>query len=168
MSRGIVQLVLLSSWVACQKAADQPATEKATGGIASEKHLADPETPDWKAAFQHEVSYESEKSQLRVHVSIKPGYHAYTLGETIGKPMRLTVDPNGAYSVVDKVGYPKGKEKSLVGGRSVTVEGEADIVATLKKTPGQEGPIEGSFRYQVCTETACDRPRTAPFTLDAQ
>lgn len=127
------------------------------------------EAPDWKAAFSHDVEYDPARKAVVVKVKIKPGYHAYTVGETIGRPMKVTIDEKSPFALAGDVQYPKGIEKDLPIGKSVIVEGEALIVAPITQKEGEEGDqANGSFRYQVCTDEACDRPRTAPFAVTVQ
>jgi hypothetical protein len=67
------------------------------------------------------------------------------------------------------VEYPKGLEKNLPIGRSVIVEGNAQIYAPVAPKPeAPAGPkkVKGTLRYQVCTEKVCDRPRTVPISAD--
>lgn len=119
--------------------------------------------PDWKSAFKHEIKLDRGKKSLLVDVKVAPGYHAYTVGESIGKPLKITVDEDSAWSLAGEVQYPKGEEKDLPVGKSVIVEGEAQIVAPVEKKA--DGKAKGKFRYQVCTDEACDRPRTVTFEL---
>lgn len=127
------------------------------------------ESPDWKAAFRHEVRVRVEQTAPSVVVDLKvaDGFHVYTVGETIGRPLRLEIDDAGDYVASGDVVYPKGTTKDLPIGRSVIVEGEAEVVAPLKAKEGvQQGRARGTFHYQVCNDEACDRPRTAAFEVD--
>lgn len=123
------------------------------------------ETPSFATAFSHAVRYDTEKKAILVDVKIAPGFHAYTVGETVGKPMLVALDEGAAYRHAGDVVYPAGVEKTLPIGKSVIVEGSAQIVAPIEKRDGAEGPAAGTFRYQVCTDESCDRPRTAPFSV---
>ncbi|MCB9654611.1 MAG: hypothetical protein H6729_10835 [Deltaproteobacteria bacterium] len=125
---------------------------------------------DWSTAFHHTVRYDASQTALVVDVEVKPGFHAYTTGETIGRPLLLSMKPEGTFSVSGEVQYPAGVKKVLPIGTSMIVEGTAQVVAKLARRPSnttanQEGKAEGTFRYQVCSETACDRPRTVPFAV---
>jgi hypothetical protein len=127
-----------------------------------------PAEPDWKKAFQHTVRYDAEKKAIVVDVAIEPGFHAYTVGETIGKPMAVTLDEASAFGHAGEVQYPQGTTKDLPIGKSVIVEGTAQIVAPIQKKEGAaEDKATGTFRWQVCTDEACDRPRTQPFRVQA-
>lgn len=122
---------------------------------------------DWKAAFSHDVRYDAERDAVVVDVDVDEGFHVYTEGETIGKPMKLTLDPEGPFEIDGAVTYPKGVTKDLPIGRSVIVEGAAEVVAPLKPRSAEpDGVAKGRFRYQVCTDEACDRPRTVSFEVD--
>lgn len=121
-------------------------------------------TPDWKKAIRHEVRFDPARRAVVVSVELEPGYHAYTVGETIGRPLALTFDPDSAWVAEGEIELPPGRAKDLPIGRSVIVEGRAEVVARVKRTaPG--GTAKGKFFYQVCTDQACDRPRSAPFSL---
>lgn len=122
---------------------------------------AAPEAVDWSAAFHHEVRYDADQSALVVDVKVAPGFHAYTIGETTGRPLEVTVeDP---WKLGD-VAYPKGLEKNLPIGKSVIVEGAATIVAPVSAEPAPD-TIRGKLAYQVCTDEGCDRPRKAAFEV---
>jgi len=132
-----------------------------------------PESPDWEAAFDHEVGYDPARSAVVVRVEVAEGFHVYTNGETIGKPLRVALDEDGAFAIDGEVDYPKGVTKDLPIGRSVIVEGEAEVVAPIRAREASAEDAEtdapstahGTFRYQVCTDRACDRPRTEPFAV---
>jgi cytochrome c biogenesis DsbD-like protein len=143
-----------------------PAKKEETPQPTPEPGVAAPKEPDWKSAFKHVVNYDAAKKAIVVDVTIEPGFHAYTTGETIGKPMAVALDENGAFAHAGEVEYPAGVTKDLPIGKSVIVEGTAQIVAPIQKKEGGTGDsATGTFKYQVCTEEACDRPRTQPFTV---
>lgn len=151
--------------LACNEPKTEPKTDpKPSGAMPAKK-----ETPDWKAAFSHAVKYDAERKAVVVDVKIAPGYHAYTVGETIGRPMKVTVDESSPFALSGDVQYPKGVEKNLPIGKSVIVEGETEIVAPVALKEGKQGDqVKGKFQYQVCTDEACDRPRSAPFAVAAR
>jgi hypothetical protein len=121
--------------------------------------------PDWKGAFKHTVRFEAASSELVVDVVVAPGFHAYTIGETVGKPMALELSADGGWEADGEVVYPKGVEKDLPIGKSVIVEGSTSIKAKIKAKTDPKSEVKGTFRYQVCNESACDRPRNEPFTI---
>ncbi|MCB9648741.1 MAG: hypothetical protein H6730_19370 [Deltaproteobacteria bacterium] len=123
------------------------------------------EMPDWKAAFSHEVGFDPTGKMVTVTVKVAPGFHAYTVGETTGKPMQLTIAEDSEFALEGDVKYPAGVAKDLPVGRSVIVEGTAEISAQVAPKSEAAKTVKGAFRYQVCTDEACDRPRTAPFSL---
>jgi hypothetical protein len=125
------------------------------------------EMPDWAAAFKHEILYDAEKKAVVVAVELKAGFHAYTVGETIGKPLELEFSPDSPYQPSGDIQYPTGETKDLPIGKSVIVFGKADIVAPVAAKEGASGSAaNGKFQYQVCTEEACDRPRTVEFSVN--
>ena|SRR5688572_22076673 len=150
-------LLLTALLTACPAKKDEPAPPPPPPIEASDE-------PDWKTAFSHAVSYDDAKKAIVVDVTIQPGFHAYTVGETIGKPMAVALDENSPF-VLGEVQYPQGTTKDLPIGKSVIVEGKAQIVAPIQKKEGAAGDATGTFKWQVCTDEACDRPRTQPFTV---
>ncbi len=123
--------------------------------------------PDWTSAFAHEAAWDAGREALVVTVRLAPGFHAYTTGEETGRPLRIELDPESPRVLDGSPEYPKGAERQLPVGRSVIVEGTARIVAPTR--PRAEGSaadrVEGRLHYQVCTDEACDRPRTARIAL---
>jgi hypothetical protein len=100
-----------------------------------------------------------------VTLSIAPGFHAYAPGEQIGKPVELKLKDGGAWSLAGPVEIPAGKEKDLGElGRSVILEGTVPLKATLGGG-AEKAPVDGTVTVQVCTDKACDRPRTHAFQV---
>lgn len=144
------------------KAKEALVLEGQPGGTAA----AAGEMPDWAAAFKHEIHFDGEKKAVVVAVALKPGFHAYTVGETIGKPLKLEFAAESAYQPSGEIQYPVGETKDLPIGKSVIVHGNAEIVAPVAPKEGASGAAAtGKFQYQVCTEEACDRPRTVDFSV---
>lgn len=115
--------------------------------------------PNWAEAIQLSPRFDPNSGELSVQLKLKPGFHSYTTGETVGRPLKLSLKP-GPAALDGPVAYPKGKRKALPTGDSVIVEGEAAVRAKLKPSgAAREGEQQASLRYQVCTDTACDRPR---------
>src|SRR5262245_5835882 len=102
-------------------------------------------------------------------MTIAPGFHACTTGEETGKPLAVELAPDSDLVSAGAIEYPKGTIKNLPIGRSVIVEGAAEIVAPVAPKEGAGSPpkLKGTLRYQICTEKACDRPRTTKFDLTA-
>jgi hypothetical protein len=152
-SRCSTALLLALGVAACTKDPGNSSSPKAPTRIEET-----PSAPNWDEAFEYTVNYSSEKKALVVEFTVAPGYHTYTIGETIGRPLNLEFSQDSAYVAASPPSYPKGIAKKLATGTSVIVEGKGEIVAPLEKArEGQEA--KGTFQYQVCTETACDRPR---------
>ncbi len=123
--------------------------------------------PDWGSAFASEVRFDADQQAVVAEVRVAPGFHAYTVGETTGKPLKLTLDADGAFEHRGDVSYPAGTERNLPIGRSVIVEGEATITAPVARKAGRtEDRVKGTLRYQVCTDDGCDRPRKQPFDVE--
>ena len=123
--------------------------------------------PDWKSAISHQVAFDAAAKTVKVQVKVAPGFHAYTVGETTGKPLKLDIAEDSDFALEGEVQYPKGTEKALPMGRSVIVEGTAEVSAQVAPKSETAKQVKGTFRYQVCTDEACDRPRTEPFTVPA-
>ena len=124
--------------------------------------------PDFASAFHHAVRYERAQRSLVVELQIAPRFHAYTVGEKIGRPLLLELAPDSDFLADGPVAYPKGTTKDLPIGRSVIVEGRAEISVGLRPKGESKGTIKGTLRYHVCTDRACDRPRTAPFSVGVE
>lgn len=124
------------------------------------------EAPDWAAAFKHEIRFDAAKKAVVVAVELQPGFHAYTVGETIGRPLKLEFSQSSGYQPAGEIVYPAGETKDLPIGKSVIVQGKAEIVAPVASKEGAPAAsASGKFQYQVCTEEACDRPRTVDFEV---
>lgn len=121
--------------------------------------------PDWKSALKYDVRFDGARGGVAVGLDIAPGFHAYTVGETIGRPLKVEIAADSPLKLDGEVQYPAGTTKDLPLGRSVIVEGKSEVFAPTAVEPGKK--VKGSFHYQVCTNDACDRPRTVPFELEA-
>ena len=130
-----------------------------------ERHATAPApAPEWDKALTYTARVDGARSALVVDVKVATGFHAYTAGETIGKPMTLAVAPDSEIAAAGPTAYPKGAVKELSVGRSVIVEGSAELVAPLA-APAAGKTVKATFAYQVCTDTACDRPRSMPLSV---
>jgi len=150
------RLTLLALVLAC---GCKQATEDAPKESAAET--------DWKSAFKHAERWDPARRAVVVDIELMPGFHAYAAGETVGKPLRVELAEDSELQIAGELVYPKGEARELPLGRSVIVEGRAEIVAPVAAKDGQlEGKsARGRLHYQVCTESACDRPRTASFEV---
>lgn len=149
---GLMSLVMLAA-TACRD--DAPSPNPSTTALTPKLEQG----PAWDTALTYGARYDAAQKALVVSVDIAPGFHAYTEGETIGKPLLLGIAADSEVALGGAIQYPKGVTKDLPVGRSVIVERHADIVAPLAD-PVAGKAVRASLRYQVCTETACDRPRT--------
>ncbi|MEW5855212.1 MAG: protein-disulfide reductase DsbD domain-containing protein [Myxococcota bacterium] len=131
--------------------ADAPVAQK--GGI-----------PDFEKAIKVDVGWDPARTAVVAKVHLEPGFHAYGAGEKTGKP--LAMELSGTSWKVKELKLPPGEEKDLGEmGKSYVIHGDVELVAALEPAADAKAPVEGVVRYQVCTETSCDRPRTAPFKL---
>ena len=115
--------------------------------------------PDFANAMELLPTYDKASGKLTVTVKLRPGYHAYAPGEEIGKPLALTVDESkGGWKLEGAVQVPAGQKKDMGAlGNSMILEGNIDLTAVVK---GGSGDIEGKLDAQVCTDKACDRPKS--------
>ena len=129
------------------------------------KPSAMPEAPpDFANAFELAPSFDKASGKVTVLLKLKPGYHAYAPGEEIGKPVALTVDESkGGWKIEGAVHVPAGQKKELGAlGSSMILEGTVELSAIVK---GGTGDVEGKVEAQVCTDKACDRPKSHPFKI---
>jgi len=129
---------------------------KDTSGMVRKPGEAPTKAPNFKDAFTLSSSFDKASSTVKVQMNLQPGFHAYAAGEKIGKPVSLDVNGNG-WAVDGAVSVPAGKQKDLGElGISMILEGQVPISAKVK---GGTGDVTGTLNVQVCTDTACDRPR---------
>lgn len=125
--------------------------------------------PDWSKAITLATRWDATRSAVVCDVVIAPGFHAYSTGETVGKPLAIELDPGGDLVEAGPPQLPAGVAKDLPLGRSVIVTGSVELIAPARPRSDAHagGTARGTIRYQVCTETACDRPRSTPFSVVA-
>lgn len=129
------------------------------------KPSAMPEAPpDFANALEITPAFDKGTGKLTLTLKLKPGYHAYAPGEAIGKPVALSVDESkGGWKVEGAVNVPAGTKKDLGAlGTSMILEGNVGLSAVVK---GGSGDVEGKVEAQVCTDKACDRPKSHPFKV---
>ncbi len=115
--------------------------------------------PDFQGAMTMKPAYQD--GELVVTVQLKPGFHAYAPGEEIGKPVNLVVKDANGWKLDGAPVVPAGKTKDLGElGKSQVLEGSFPLKA---RVTGGDGAISGEVEIQVCTDSACDRPRKHPF-----
>lgn len=159
--RGLLALGGLAALVACSQGGDepQPPSSPPTSTVKG---------PNFQGSIAISPSFQSTEGQglVRVDVALQPGFHVYTTGESIGRPIGLELRDSPGWTAGDAV-HPEGKRKTTALGTSVVLEGQfrSELPVHPEDTAGDE--LKGRFRYQVCTETACDRPRSLDFELEA-
>lgn len=119
---------------------------------------------DFTEAITIRPGFERSGPEVVVKIELADGFHVYSTGETIGRPLDIGVD-DGDWVPRSSANYPKGKVKDTSLGRSVVVEGEAEVNLPVRATVDSPGPVRGFLKYQVCTETSCDRPRKFKFEI---
>lgn len=158
-------VVWLLACSACRERAN-PKDEPPPSRVTASKVEAAPEQkppPNWAEAIKIDVGFDAARGAVVADLRIAPGFHAYTEGETIGRPLKLESAADSELKV-EAVQYPTGTTKELPLGRSVIVEGDAEVVGKIA-APVAGKKVKGQLAYQVCTDEACDRPRTLPFEV---
>jgi hypothetical protein len=123
-------------------------------------------TPNFSEAFKHQVQL--EHGELIVHFTIAPSFHAYAEGETVGRPIELEIDQDSQLVGAAPITYPKGEPKELPIGHSVILTGAGEIRLAVKAADGGAltgKTAKGALHYQICTDTACDRPHAVRFEV---
>lgn len=105
---------------------------------------------------------------LVFHVDLRPGWHVYALepgGDGMMIPPSFSFKP-GKYSLDGSI-QEKGKlivaPMEGLEGKVRYYEGTADFVQHVKASKGT--PIEGTYQYQLCSESVCLPPQTETFRL---
>ena len=94
---------------------------------------------------------------LTINVKLKKNFHAYGIGEKIGKPVSIEIKPDNGYAAAGEALLPKGSIKKLTKNRqSVVINGEFNIKQPLKMGSGLGKAL---VHMQICTASLCDRPR---------
>lgn len=112
-------------------------------------------TSKQKSDSQITYEFNPKTRELSVKVKLPEGMHAYAAGEPIGKPIELVIDPKNKWQLAEKPILPTGNEKHLL-------DKQFELKARLK---GGRGPIYGTFKMQLCSDSACERPRDYTFKV---
>lgn len=146
---------------------DAPPPSQAAAAARAEAPAKAP--PNWAGAMKHEVRFDPAGHAVVVTLDIAPGFHAYAEGETVGRPLALAFTPDSELVLDGAVRYPAGTARDLPIGRSVIVEGRAEITAKVKAAGGDEAgkKAKGNLQYQICTEDSCDRPKVLSWEVSA-
>ncbi len=119
--------------------------------------------PDFSKALTLQPTYDKATGKLVVTLKLTPGFHAYGPGEEIGKPVELVVAAQNGWQVQGKAEVPAGRLKDLGDlGKSMILEGDVPLTAVVQ---GGTGTIQGEVKAQVCTDSACDRPKSHKFEV---
>lgn len=155
MNTTYLLLLVLGLMASCQKTSVPPAVTTSSGAPVV----------DFARSFSITPSYDQKSATLRVLIKLVPGVHAYGQGEKIGRPVALQISSAGNWVVVHGPMVPDGHLRKLGSqGTSVVLDGEFTIEATVKHG---FGPVVGVLHLQVCSDTACDRPREHIISVDA-
>jgi hypothetical protein len=108
-------------------------------------------------------AWDAKEGAVVATLHLEPGFHAYGPGETTGKPISLEVNAEGW--TVKEVRMPAAQKKDLGDlGMSFVYTGDVEVRAVMTSATAG-APVTGKLNYQVCSETSCDRPRSATFNL---
>jgi Disulphide bond corrector protein DsbC len=119
---------------------------------------------DFENAFTWSQNFDETKQQLSVSVHLNKGFHAYAAGEKIGIPVDLEITNFNGWHLEGKPWLPTGVLKHLDAIRKTQVlENEFVLGAKVK---GGKGKIRGILKMQLCSASACDRPREHHFEYD--
>jgi len=141
-----------------------PAGKDAMGGKPRmDKPAAGP--VDFEKAIKLDVRWDATRSAVVAAVHLEPGFHAYGTGEETGKPLAMELSSDAW--TVKEVQLPKGVTKDLGDqGKSVVLTGDVEAVMLVTPKADAKAPVAGQVRYQVCSDTSCDRPRSLPFSVN--
>ncbi len=105
----------------------------------------------WDAALR--TSAERRGETVAITLDIADGFHVYGTKERTARPLALRVDGRAEAELT----LPEGSKTELGGGL-----GEAWVLTGRQviTVVGTSGAIAGELDVQLCTETACSRPRT--------
>lgn len=135
--------------------------EKASELVKSPANMT---TVDFAKAATITPSYDVKTKILNVEIGLVEGVHAYAQGEQIGKPVFLVFKNQGGWKTVGDVEIPRGTQRTLGSSeKSVVLEGKFSLKATVE---GGTGPIAVEVGLQICSDTACDRPRVHLFQVE--
>lgn len=119
---------------------------------------------NFEKSFSIASSYDGKTGKLKIHVGLAPGVHAYGDGEKIGMPVKLKISPAGNWKLIGSPVIPKGQIKDLGAlGKSVVIDQSFVVEATVKNGTGA---IIGELDLQICSDSACDRPRNHGIKVD--
>ena len=108
----------------------------------------------------------------RLHVSIAPGWHIYSLHQEKGGPiaMIVNVSPHQPLAVSGDIDapLPKSTADPAFGVTTYFYTGDVDVAIPLRTTRKLSGTVALDVRYQACNREICLRPAvehlTAPIT----
>ena len=104
---------------------------------------------DFANAFTWSQKFDESTHKLIVNVHLSEGFHAYAAGEKIGVPVDLEIAAFNGWRMEGKPSLPTGVLKN-------------DFVLSARVSGGK-GAIRGTLKMQLCSASACDRPREHNF-----
>jgi len=136
--------------------------------------------PDARASSRLTVAFSTDAASiapgrpvmLRLAMTPAPGIHVYAPGNPDYIPVSVTLQlPAGVHA--DPAVYPPGedyvfgelKEIVKVYTRPFEVRQRITVTRAAARSAGSALTIDGSVRYQACTDKVCFPPATAPVSL---
>ncbi len=132
---------------------------------SNKKTPSTPESSDFQKGVSINSQFNAATSELIVTVHLSDKLHAYAAGEKIGKPIRLEITDLNGWRAEGQAIVPSGSKKKIgTLGESVVLEGDVTLSQKVRKGSGRG---EALLHLQVCSDTACDRPRVHRLPLSA-
>ncbi len=116
------------------------------------------------------------KQTITIKMKVDDGWHAHAndvQNETY-QPNMTSVSIAGSKKVdVVSIDYPKGRKHTQtfdIAGKSITetlyvYDGSVDIVATVKRTANDTGPLEVTVKFATCNDKECKLQETVKLTV---
>ncbi len=124
------------------------AEHRTSGGLTAAP-ASDEQAVDWDSALR--VSAEQRGEAVAITLDIAEGFHLYGTKEETARPLALRVDGEAGA----RVALPAGIRTELGDGL-----GQAWVLTGRHVIQLEGSAVAGELDVQLCTDTACSRPRT--------
>jgi uncharacterized protein YyaL (SSP411 family) len=109
------------------------------------------------------------RQAVTVTLTMDPGWHVYANppGSEELASVQTTVSISGKAKPQEvKIAYPEGEPiNDTVLGKYRVYEGSIDIKASVRRGPGDDGPLEVRVKFQACNDKQCLLPATVKVTV---
>ena len=121
------------------------------------------------AKAEPEKSGADGKQKVTITITIEDGWHIYAnpagLEDLESVQTKVTITAKSKPEEV-KIEYPEGKEiKDKVIGNYKVYEEKATIKATVRRSAGDDSPLEITVKFQACNDKQCLLPATKTLTV---